>query len=390
MARPAPAPAPFAQSPAHSPSSSLVSQPPCRFFLQGTCTRGSSCPFSHDTDAPLTSEAASHNGTNSTNSTNSNHNNAHSATADNRKICTFYLRGDYHCSFGDRCKYLHVRPEHDAAANAGYTVPTVPKPDIDIDIDLPADPFDTNGISEALEATALSADGTNDEAEISVCGTYYSTGQCHDEQCPLRHDYHLCKVCENYALHPTDSDAAWQHVEECTARHNRIELRARSQHVECGICLERVMDNNRKFGLLTCDHAFCLQCIRNWRSNTGGGADVDTALRTCPVCRTTTYFIVPSAVWPTSAEQKEEIIAGYKAKLASIDCRFFNFGEGQCPFAQSCFYRHAYRDGTLEDSRPRTVAVDEDEVKVVQPVKLCDWIGSKLEKHEQNQRRRGR
>lgn len=360
------------------------STPVCRFFIQGACTRGAGCPFSHEVNesvaGPSTSQASTLLNNNGT------------CTDSNRKVCTYFLRGDFHCSFGDRCKYLHVRPDHDAYAgvNAGYIVPPVPKPDIDVD--LPADPFDTNAISEALEATSLSLSGdrTNHAGEVSVCGTYYTTGRCPNEHCRLRHDYKLCKVCENYALHPTDTDAAWQHVEECTARHNRIEMRARSQHVECGICLERIMENNRKFGLLTCDHAFCLQCIRNWRSNTGGGADVDTALRTCPICRTTCYFIVPSAVWPTSVEQKEEIVAGYKSKLASIDCRFFNFGEGQCPFAQSCFYKHAYRDGTLEESRPRTVAVDEDEVKVVQPVKLCDWIGDKLAQHENNQRRRRR
>lgn len=26
----------------------------------------------------------------------------------------------------------------------------------------------------------------------------------------------------------------------------------------------------------------------------------------------------------------------------------FDFGDGQCPFGTSCFYRHAYRDGRLE------------------------------------------
>ena len=29
--------------------------------------------------------------------------------------------------------------------------------------------------------------------------------------------------------------------------------------------------------------------------------------------------------------------------------RYFNFGEGECPFSVSCFYRHAYKDGTLQD-----------------------------------------
>ena len=33
--------------------------------------------------------------------------------------------------------------------------------------------------------------------------------------------------------------------------------------------------SERKFGLLSCDHAFCLGCIRNWRNNTTGGVDID-------------------------------------------------------------------------------------------------------------------
>ena len=34
----------------------------------------------------------------------------------------------------------------------------------------------------------------------------------------------------------------------------------------------------RKFGLLDCAHAFCLGCIRDWRSRTESGADVETVL----------------------------------------------------------------------------------------------------------------
>lgn len=32
--------------------------------------------------------------------------------------------------------------------------------------------------------------------------------------------------------------------------------------------------------------------------------------------------------------------------MAEIDCKHFNFGEGRCPFVNSCFYKHALRDGT--------------------------------------------
>ncbi len=331
--------------------------PTCRYHLAGSCTRGATCPFSHDVDDRLAGQGSS------------------GIVADTKKVCKFFLRGgEYHCSFGDRCKYLHVRPEFDAVSSHYQAPVGVPTPDVD----LPADPFETNTLTSALDESSAE--------EVSVCTAYYSTGTCANNRCPLRHDFTQCSLCENWTLHPDDADAARRHVEECTARHKRIEMRARSQHIECGICLEPVIENNRKFGLLSCDHAFCLRCIRNWRSNTSGGADVDSALRTCPICRTTSWFIVPSAVWPASAEDRELIVAGYKAKLASIDCRLFNFGDGACPFAQSCFYKHAYRDGTLEDSRPRTVAVDEDEVKVVQPVKLCDWIGDKLAQHERRRR----
>ena len=43
-------------------------------------------------------------------------------------------------------------------------------------------------------------------------------------------------------------------------------------------------------------------------------------------------------------------MADYRGKLAERDCMHFDFGDGTCPFGTSCFYRHAYKDGTLEVS----------------------------------------
>lgn len=53
----------------------------------------------------------------------------------------------------------------------------------------------------------------------------------------------------------------------------------------------------------------------------------------------------------------------------------FNYGEGQCPFGTSCFYRHAYPDGRLEEPSLRRI-VDEEGVRVVQPVRLSDFIAA--------------
>lgn len=65
------------------------------------------------------------------------------------------------------------------------------------------------------------------------------------------------------------------------------------------------------------------------------------------MCRQTTHLVTPSMIWPSSKQQKNAIIDTYKTKLSGIDCRYFDFGEGTCPFSTSCMYRHAYRNGQL-------------------------------------------
>ncbi len=87
-------------------------------------------------------------------------------------------------------------------------------------------------------------------------------------------------MCGKHALHPTDASERAAHAEECTARHERLAARARGASIECGICLERVLEKQsvgaRKFGLLACEHAFCLGCIKAWRSKTDGVVDLET------------------------------------------------------------------------------------------------------------------
>jgi hypothetical protein len=60
--------------------------------------------------------------------------------------------------------------------------------------------------------------------------------------------------------------------------------------------LQKLDPADRKFGLLGCDHCFCLPCIRGWRNNSF--ADVESATRTCPICRVPAFFVTPATVWP--------------------------------------------------------------------------------------------
>lgn len=48
-------------------------------------------------------------------------------------------------------------------------------------------------------------------------------------------------------------------------------------------------------------------------------------------------------------EEKDVIIEDYKQQLQDKDCKHFDSGNGTCPFGTSCFYRHEYLDGSLQD-----------------------------------------
>jgi E3 ubiquitin-protein ligase makorin len=56
-----------------------------------------------------------------------------------------------------------------------------------------------------------------------------------------------------------------------------------------------------------------------------------------------------------------------------MDCKWYNFGEGSCPFGTSCFYRHANADGTLESSTLRVI-VGEEDAKIVHQIRLSDFL----------------
>mmetsp|Transcript_960 Transcript_960/g.2492 ORF Transcript_960/g.2492 Transcript_960/m.2492 type:complete len:382 (+) Transcript_960:141-1286(+) len=366
----------------------------CRYYMHGVCRNGAECRFSHEIrTAPS-------------------------------MVCKFYLQGN--CSYGDNCRYDHTRPDFAPKAQAPRPapLPVVPRPDVDIipavkqlqsmvassslgdsgghkgaawgsygeaavagtafEINLP-DNLDDLGISVVDDQEDSGGwmpprmgGGVTDPAELPICSHYTAFGWCaKGENCPKIHG-NLCEICNKCILHPYRPEEAAEHVAQCQLRKERAEAYLRGAEVECAICLEKVLSKpgagaERKFGLMNCEHAFCLNCIRGWRSQ-HSGVDVDTALRTCPLCRTTTHFITPSSVWPSTAEEKARIINGYKAKLSSIDCRHFNRGNGTCPFGTSCFYRHMLPDGSLDEPTLRHFGNADGEVHIMKPVLLAHFM----------------
>ncbi|KXS22036.1 hypothetical protein M427DRAFT_162603 [Gonapodya prolifera JEL478] len=131
--------------------------------------------------------------------------------------------------------------------------------------------------------------------------------------------------------------------------------------IECAICFESVLQQDRIFGLLaSCSHPFCLQCIRSWRQISSEKTAIDQVnLRSCPICRQVSFFVVPSRHWPRDEAHKQQTIDSYKFSRSRIPCKHFErSGERRCPFGDECFYSHARSDGSTPQLGPPTVRVD--------------------------------
>lgn len=294
--------------------------------------KGEQCQFSHDGSDPLNDKTILKN------------------------VCTYYQRGV--CSYGSRCRYVHVKTQDAPSPSLSNTLPTVASDSVQVshlsrvpsngegraDLSSPAElpPNTATGSQSYCHPTPISL------AERPICSLAIE-GNCHyGESCPNIHGT-VCSICGKNCLHPYRSNESDAHIKLCEKNKKRLEALRRSEEIECSVCLERVLSKptsaERKFGLLSeCDHSFCISCIRNWRSNSpSSGMDVNTALRACPICRKLSYFVIPSVSWYSSKEEKQEIIDNYKAKLKSIDCKYFDFGHSRCPFGTSCFYKHTYK-----------------------------------------------
>lgn len=87
-------------------------------------------------------------------------------------------------------------------------------------------------------------------------------------------------MCKTWCLHPYNEAQRIAHTEQCKSHIDRVESRRVSAEQECSICLEVVLSkeqpSERRFGLMACDHPFCLACVRDWRANIDSEADIDT------------------------------------------------------------------------------------------------------------------
>ncbi|KAK0168619.1 hypothetical protein PV327_002397 [Microctonus hyperodae] len=322
----------------------------CRFFKWGTCKFDKRCRFGHGTtqrestseNEPQQQNVKKTRLNSSSTATTSTHA-AHSSSAS----CT--------SSSGSSKKSKKTNYEADEWVKAPEFVPysTTSNENLYSDCDM----VPLCGRMPQSYARIVSNTGqSSNPASEPLCPDAAANGICKLLDCHFLHG-DICDMCGRAALHPYNKQQSQQHTSECVKQHEAdMELSfavQRSRDKTCGVCFEIVMEKSsreQRFGILpNCNHCFCLSCIRKWRQ----AKQFDNKIiRSCPECRVTSDFVCPSTYWVDTKEEKEKLIVEYKVALGLKDCKYFNKGQGKCPFGNKCFYLHALPDGTKTDVGP--------------------------------------
>ncbi|KAM6321469.1 E3 ubiquitin-protein ligase makorin-1 isoform 3-T3 [Aegotheles albertisi] len=343
----------------------------CRYFMHGVCKEGDNCRYSHDL-----------------------------STGQPAMVCRYYQRGC--CAYGDLCRYEHTKPLKeeemidmipDEEIYPSMSSDFAPLPETveeiiaeieDENIDLaaagvgaedwvnavefvPGQPYCGRAAPSCAEAPlqemVIEEEYEKEEADVEIkkelC-PYAAVGECrYGENCVYIHG-DVCDMCGLQVLHPIDAAQRSQHIKSCIEAHEKdMELSfavQRSKDMVCGICMEVVYEkanpSERRFGILSnCSHTYCLKCIRKWRSAKQFESKI---IKSCPECRITSNFVIPSEYWVEEKEEKQKLIQKYKEAMSNKPCRYFDEGRGSCPFGGNCFYKHAYPDGRREEpQRPK-------------------------------------
>ncbi|XP_009885703.1 PREDICTED: E3 ubiquitin-protein ligase makorin-1 isoform X2 [Charadrius vociferus] len=339
--------------------------------MHGVCKEGDNCRYSHDL-----------------------------STSQSAMVCRYYQRGC--CAYGDRCRYEHTKPlkqeemtdmNLDAKiypsvssdfASLPETVEEIIAEIEDENADLaaagvgaedwvnavefvPGQPYCGRAATSCAEAPlqemVIEEEYEKQQADVEIkkelC-PYAAVGECrYGENCVYIHG-DVCDMCGLQVLHPIDAAQRSQHIKSCIEAHEKdMELSfavQRSKDMVCGICMEVVYEkanpSERRFGILSnCSHTYCLKCIRKWRSAKQFESKI---IKSCPECRITSNFVIPSEYWVEEKEEKQKLIQKYKEAMSNKPCRYFDEGRGSCPFGGNCFYKHAYPDGRREEpQRPK-------------------------------------
>ncbi|KAM6233051.1 putative E3 ubiquitin-protein ligase makorin-1 [Spheniscus humboldti] len=312
-------------------------RPLCRNFARGSCRWGQNCRFSHDRKSA--------------------------------QICRYFQSG--FCSYGERCSYQHIQEEPVPVGTCYGPVPTQPPSRWGSEPGrVPAAVAQGWGgarrssahpvpsmMHVAFKFPSVEVEEEEKDKENIPAPDNIPRGAVGGEFVPTRARGASGSQPRRLGLDPNSPDPREALVETATwtdpaevptepgaaaAPVSTAALRARSEAVVCGICMDRVYEKplpeERLFGILpNCSHAYCVGCIRKWRHS----RDFQSAvIKACPECRVTSSYYIPHKYWVSDVGEKEKLIETFKARTGKIRCKFFARNRGRCPFKSDCIYLH--------------------------------------------------
>ncbi len=155
---------------------------------------------------------------------------------------------------------------------------------------------------------------------------------------------HGCRFGKNCMfLHTLDAEIIKQtpckfmtncHKPNCMFGHTVIEDNINDN--TCQICLSDIYKTNKRFGLLlSCEHKFCVECIRKHRSYPTRNERERMA---CPTCRTHSKNYFASKVF-LSGKTKEKEYDEFLIRCSKKKCRYITAGI-VCPNSYNCHFKH--------------------------------------------------
>ena len=113
----------------------------------------------------------------------------------------------------------------------------------------------------------------------------------------------------------------------------------------------------------------CRHFLLLFRSSQGAGL-----IRSCPVCRAPSHFIVPCSAPITDQRNKDLLVAAFKLNCSKKTCVTYQ-RDGSCPFGVSCFYRHVDECGAAAVPEKVRVRVDDEgATRSMANAKISDFL----------------
>jgi hypothetical protein len=195
--------------------------------------------------------------------------------------------------------------------------------------------FSTIIMKDLIEKTQLNELKKKESKKREVCRSFVLFKQCRfPTNCMFLHttDPEIIKttICK-FRMDCRKLNCQFGHARQIHIQEDRDGENLISDD-NCGICWENIYTSKKRFGLLvSCDHKFCIDCIRKHRQNTQLPKINRNA---CPVCRVESFGYCSSKFFLIGSAKENEFEKCKKSR-AKIICR-----DGLECFKPCCGFKH--------------------------------------------------